>query len=58
MLASTVALGAHVLELRNEAQEQAEADALKPRPVKEPPKYNAEQLKQIMRQKEAAHREY
>ncbi len=58
MLASTVALGAHVLSLRNEAAELAQVDVLKVRPVAREPKYNAEQLKQIMRQKEAAHHEY
>jgi hypothetical protein len=58
MLASTVALGAHVLTLRSEARELAtNEELLKPHAVKEP-KYNSEQLKQILRQKEAAHREY
>ncbi len=57
MLASTVALGAHVVSARQEAQELGAVQVLKPLERKEP-RYNAEQLKQILRQKEEARHEY
>ncbi|GEM_PF-2625482 len=55
MIASTVALGAHVVSAREEAVTTAQV--VKPVPRKEK-KYNAEQLKQILRQKEEARRAY
>ena len=57
MIASTIALGAHVMAAREEAVALTTAQVVKPQPRKEQ-KYNAEQLKQILRQKEEARREY
>lgn len=57
MLASTVALGAHVVTARQEAAELASAKLVRPAERKEP-HYSADQLKTILRQKEEARHEY
>lgn len=57
MLASTIALGAHVTAARQEAAEVASAKLVRPVERKEP-HYSADQLKTILRQKEEARHAY